>query len=113
MTGFHSPFSFSFSILLRVTMSKSDSVITRSSISNLSTFNECKKYKSNLGNTIASDYDKPVDRTNRNHTSYFFHKDYDNTETAYYKHGISKHNYSDYLDANNESKEEQVQIINY
>src|SRR6266498_1380182 len=62
-------------------MSDSDSTITRSSFS---ASNERKKRKNNLGSASAvSDNDRPAERSNRSHTSYFFHKDSNNDQIAY------------------------------
>ncbi len=108
-------------------MSDSDSTITHSSVS---TYNDRKKRKNNLS-AVSSDNDKPAERSNRNHTAFFFRKDSNNDEITYCivcertnrnpypysrkggstsnlaghlrdKHGITKKNYSEYLDANNE-----------
>ena len=110
-------------------MSESGSAITRLSISSFP--NDRKKRKRNA---TASETDKPIDRTNKSHTAYFFHKDTDNDEIAYCilcernlvankkpypysrkggstsnlavhlrdKHGITKHNYLEHLNTNNE-----------
>ena len=115
-------------------VSEHNSTITRSSLSTLS--NERKKRKNNSGEAVATT-SKPVDRINKSHTTYFFHKDSDNNEIAYCvlcerkltgtdknsylysrkegstsnltshlrdKHGITKFNYLEYLDTNNEVK---------
>ena len=66
-------------------MSDSDSTVTRSSAltrsSTLSYSNNHKKRKRNASKT--SEIDKPADRTNKSHTTYFFRKDTDDNEIAY------------------------------
>ena len=108
-------------------MIDTESTLTRSSIS---TINERKKRKNNLG-IIPSDNDRPLERSNRSHTSYFFRKVPNNNEIAYCiicertskkpypysrkggstsnlschlrdKHQITKFNFLEYLDANDE-----------
>src|SRR2546421_4872981 len=59
-------------------MSESGSTVTRSSaLSFSSNRRKCKR------NAIDVEIDKPVDRTNKSHTTYFFRKDSDNIEIAY------------------------------
>src|SRR3954451_11180512 len=66
-------------------MSDSDSTVTRSSAltcsSTLSYSNDHKRCKRNASKT--SEIDKPVERTNKSHTAYFFRKDTDDNEIAY------------------------------
>ena len=65
-------------------MSDSDSTVTHSSAltrsSTLSHINDRKKRKRNA---TTSEIDKPADRTNKSHTTYFFQKDTDDNEIAY------------------------------
>ena len=61
-------------------VSEHNSTITRSTLSTLS--NKRKKRKNNSGEAVATT-SKPVDRINKSHTTYFFHKDSDNNEIAY------------------------------
>ncbi|PKC75120.1 hypothetical protein RhiirA1_506003 [Rhizophagus irregularis] len=119
-------------------MSETDSTVTRSS-----TFsNDRRKRKRNA---TSPEIAKPIDRTNKSHTTYFFRKDTDDNEIAYCilcerklaanrkpypysrkggstsnlavhlrdKHGVTKNNYLEYLDVNNEPKENDAQITNY
>ena len=60
-------------------MSDIESTLIRLSIS---TINECKKRKNNLG-VIPSDNDSLLERSNWSHTSYFFRKDPNNNNIAY------------------------------
>jgi hypothetical protein len=112
-------------------MSETDSTITPSSALSLSSR---RKRKRNDGE--ASEADKPNDRINKSHTSFFFRKDNNDSEIAYCllcerklgagktpypysrkggstsnlsahlrdKHGITRSNFSEYLDGNNEVK---------
>ena len=63
----------------------SESTVTRSSAltrsSTLSYSNDHKKRKRNASKT--SEIDKPVERTNKSHTAYFFRKATDDNEIAY------------------------------
>ncbi|CAB5211948.1 unnamed protein product [Rhizophagus irregularis] len=119
-------------------MSETDSTVTRSS-----TFsNDRRKRKRNA---TSPEIAKPIDRTNKSHTTYFFRKDTDDNEIAYCilcerklaanrkpypysrkggstsnlavhlrdKYGVTKNNYLEYLDVNNEPKENDAQITNY
>ncbi|CAI2190007.1 7348_t:CDS:1 [Funneliformis geosporum] len=61
-------------------MSDSESTITRSSIS---ISNERKKRKNKM-NATSSNNDMPAERSNRRHTSYFFRKDPNNNDVAYF-----------------------------
>jgi BED zinc finger len=120
-------------LLLQVIMSDTDSTFTHSSFS---TYNDREKRKNNLGSAVSSDSDRldKSERSNRSHTTYFFHKDSNNNEIAYCilcerklakkpypysrkggstsnlschlrdKHNITKYNYLEYLDANDEVK---------
>ncbi|GBB91537.1 hypothetical protein RclHR1_01890011 [Rhizophagus clarus] len=119
-------------------MSETDSIVTRSS--NFS--NDRRKRKRSA---TSPEIVKPIDRTNKSHTSYFFCKDTDDNEIAYCilceqklasnrkpypysrkggstsnlavhlrdKHGVTKNNYLEYLDVNNEPKENEAQVTNY
>lgn len=116
-------------------MSDSDSTVTRSSFS-VSSGRKKRKYnlETKSQSAASSDNDRRADRSNRSHTSYFFHKDSSDDQIAYCiicerdtskkpypysrkggstsnlschlrdKHGISKFNYLEYLDSDNKVK---------